>query len=95
MDLDQKNMDETIRSALIDFFVESPIAHGEIFDDGRRWCTFCQSPRFTCEPISEDFWADKMCWACQSLWPEYIEMVVNGMITDDDFSDTIPTILLN
>jgi hypothetical protein len=46
--------------------------HGAIFDDGRRWCGICKSPKLVCKPSSEPGnWATKSCPRCLTIWPEY------------------------
>jgi hypothetical protein len=48
--------------------------HGAVFDDGRRWCGVCKSPKFTCKPSSEHGqWATKSCPKCLTIWPEFEE----------------------
>jgi len=88
--IDNIETDSQFRRELVDLFATMPINHGEIFDDGRRWCCVCESPRLMCAAVDGNMWADKTCSECTSLWPEYIEMVVNGLLTDDDIADEIP-----
>jgi len=91
-------MDSTVdatRAALIELFLQTPMIHGELFDNGRRWCLVCQTAQLVCEPVSNDGWADKVCPDCTSLWPEYVDMVVNGLMNDDDFIDDVPQVIIN
>jgi hypothetical protein len=87
--------DDNVRNLLIKEFGDSPIEHGTSFDDRRRWCVVCKKAQLVCEPIESNIWADKTCSACMSLWPEFIEMVVDSVLYDEDFADTLNDYTVN
>lgn len=64
------------------------VAHGQIFDDNRRWCTCCQMPKITLQPDDNDEWQHKICPTCTSLWPEYEEQV-RQLLVLENFSEDI------
>lgn len=55
----------------------------------------CKKAQLVCEPIESNIWADKTCSACNSLWPEFIEMVVDSVLYDEDFADTLNDYTVN
>lgn len=57
--------------------------HGAHFDDGRRWCVVCQTPKFTCTTGS-NYWQDKSCPKCQTIWPEHEAEFQQAMIENLD-----------
>jgi len=79
--------DAVTTDSIADLFRESSIDHGEIFDDGRRWCDVCQHTKPICEQQEDKSWAGKMCQDCSTLWPEYAFAIAHGLITEDDFDD--------
>ena len=95
MHLESFDTDDDLRKVLAKEFIESDIIHGQWFDDGRRWCCVCQATRFMCEPVEKDVWADKTCPECTGLWPEFVEMVINNLIDDDDLGSDITDVMLN
>lgn len=50
---------------------DANVYHGAVFDDGRRWCVICKVPKFVCKPTDSNYWRDKSCDRCQTIWPEY------------------------
>jgi len=95
MSLEQPKLTTDLKTMLLKEFAESDISHGEWFDDDRRWCSVCQAPRFMCEPVENNMWADKTCSECTCLWPEFVEMVVYNLAYDEEFSEDLPDIILN
>jgi len=95
MNWESVETDTDFKLMLAKEFIESDIVHGQWFDDGRRWCCICQTTRFMCEPVAGDVWADKTCPECTGLWPEFVEMVINNLIDDDEFDSTMTHITLN
>ena len=63
------------------------IAHGERFDDGRRWCLACQRPRWVCEPSDDRVGLDLGCMSCGTLWPEPAEQYAVGLLSDEDVGE--------
>lgn len=47
------------------------IEHGQIFDNGSRWCANCHTTVFTCDDPILGVTTDKICHHCLAIWPEY------------------------
>ena len=74
------------------WFNETPIPHGQIIDNGKRWCDLCKKaqPVLTCDDESNKTWEHKMCQFCTSLWPEYVPEWNQSVIDEDDpFYETL------
>jgi hypothetical protein len=51
---------------------DNEIPHGTTFDDGRRWCVICKTPKLTCiATTDQDSLQHWGCTRCQTVWPEY------------------------
>jgi hypothetical protein len=81
-----------IRQQLADLFKDAPVAHGIVFDDGRRWCQACNKPRTMLKSTSDSPWKGKMCHICSSIWPEYIDEFIAEI---EDENVDIPDVPLN
>jgi hypothetical protein len=72
------------RSEIIEMFDDLGIQHGEMFDDGRRWCGVCEHPRIAVHPVHAKTWTDKACKCCNAVWPEHIEEFMTGIIEENE-----------
>lgn len=62
--------------------------HGQWFDDGRRWCALCESPRWPNAACDTRRWQHMICHTCSAVWPEHqadflLEVMDNDVITMD------------
>lgn len=73
-----------VKQMLIDLFAESEIIHGQFFDDNRRWCGTCNAPVTTTLHSESNPWNSKICTACSSVWPEFIQEFINSINEDDE-----------
>lgn len=76
-----------IKQQLADLFKDAPVAHGIVFDDGRRWCQACSKPRIVIRSTDDSPWNSKMCHICLSIWPEYIDDFIAEI--DDENADIL------
>lgn len=76
------------RQIAMEIFKEIPISHGEIFDDGRRWCAGCERPQLACDPVLAITWKQRACPSCSAIWPEYTMQFMQDVESGDgDFDD--------
>lgn len=79
---------------LINMFENSPIRHGQRFDNGKRWCEVCQTTKLS-TPIDQNDWKTKMCTDCQAVWPEHVQDFLYMCQTDEDFMLQFPVSTIN
>ena len=70
--------------SLAELFANAPIIHGQLFDDNRRWCATCESPKIIQEFKVESPWSSKICVDCSSIWPEFIPEFIESVNNDDE-----------
>lgn len=69
--------------------IDEIACHGTLFDDGRRWCTSCQTPVKPATAIeNSSTWYTKSCIRCNTIWPEYeyeYQTAMQERIDDNDW----------
>lgn len=91
---EQATQVEDVKDYLIRMFEESPIRHGQRFDNQTRWCEVCNSTKSPVE-VNSDNWLTKMCKDCQAVWPEHIEEFLYKCQTEEDFLSQFPVNSIN
>lgn len=76
-------MNVDLASILSELFAASHVHHGQVFDDGRRWCTGCMHPRPHKAVEKTTSWKDRCCPVCSALWPEYVEEFIQQAMLDE------------
>ena len=64
--------------------VHSECEHGQLFDDGTRWCANCdKTVHAEADPDNFAFaFSGKKCEQCDAIWPEYVEEFLDGFEDD-------------
>lgn len=77
-------MKEDIEAFLRELLDSQPeVPHGQVFDDGRRWCHGCMRPRNWDASLADEGWRHRSCPVCTAVWPEFVEEFVASALQDE------------
>jgi hypothetical protein len=82
------------KTALMEWFEESDVPHGTLFDNGHRWCGICNATRPMRSFSEKEPWADKTCLECSAVWPEYMQLMI-AHVMEDDMDESLDTAYIN